>query len=684
MAIDCSDVPSNVSYSCAQPWGQDCTSKAGFDLKDLWSYTQNIQKACPTDPRLFGHFSTTQNASLTPAACLAIAGKGWQYYPIADIWGRVTSWKLPLLQLAVSLPRPPLSSWVEWFVIVHLMGDPIDTIRNLLLKLATCDRTAGYWRTKFPDTFSPSVEDGLDRDWKALTIVVDAYDEWGEGKAATSALEQALDDPNFREAIHLTASAIAADRATMFLPIIAAQSLFIGAIAIATARTAAAAKVSSDTLWINIEAHGIAFSAQYFWILPAVFLGSVIGASQTKDAIPRILRRFQIDLDHLRRPKRVVLPNNCLDGDQKRVFHGGIYSWQPTRWHSSASNLSMTGGPGAPITPSSQSTAPVYHPASQNGVEGIHDLEHGSRCERRYLTLAAYLMVTMGTMTGMVISAFVPPDGWDCRHNGEILILLVWILSAISDIPLSYLLPKHQTWLFCLTFAKDLIAAIATLGGIIVTMFGIFHQCDCYTLWGKTGLALPQMPDVADKLRNRIYNLYPGLAFGCIGIELLFVPLAICFRYCHAIRVFVQRDNGESNAPWLWKLYHKYHNLRQRRVGTLASTEQGAQRGLTNDLTEMERLTRAQSLTPEPDETSTEGQQSNYTSNEAASFSSSGRNSRFPTGSGQPAFAPRRRHTESQSQTNIPDQEESAGLAQNNNKALHRKPLPPSSQMQGR
>ena len=125
---------------------------------------------------------------------------------------------------------------------------------------------------------------------------------------------------DLRKTVYQTASALAADRATNFLPIIVAQSLFIGAIAIATFRTAAAAKVSPDTLWINLEAHGIAYSSQYFWIIPAVFLGSVIGVSQTKDAIPRLLRRFQGDLDHLPLPERVVLPNNCLDGDQKRVF----------------------------------------------------------------------------------------------------------------------------------------------------------------------------------------------------------------------------------------------------------------------------------------------------------------------------------------------------------------------------
>ena len=353
---------------------------------------------------------------------------------------------------------------------------------------------------------------------------------------------------------------------------------------------------------------------------------------------------------------------------------GGIYSWQPTRWHSSASNLSVTG---------EQSTAHGYYSVSQNGIESTSDVEQGSLCERRYLTLAAYLMVTTGTMTGMIISALVPPDGWDCRHNGEILIMLVWISSAIFDIPLSYLLPESQNWLFCLTFAKDLIAAIATMGCVIATMFGIFHQCNCWTLWGKTGLALPQMPDVADKLRNRINTVYPGLAFGCIGIELLLVPLVICFRYRHAIRVFVQRDDGKSNATWFWKLYHKCHTLRLRRVGTLAFTEQGGQGGLPNDSTEMERLKTAKILTAEPEETSDEDQQFEHMSTEAASLRSSGIGPPSRSGSDDPAFAqPRRRLTE-QGQSNFIGQEASARLAQNNNRAIHRKPLPPFSQIQG-
>ena len=134
-------------------------------------------------------------------------------------------------------------------------------------------------------------------------------------------------------AVRQTGRALAADRSTKFLPIIVAQTFFIAAVAIAMFRTKSAAGhgALSGTVFINIEAHSIAFSALYFWIIPAVFLSAVIGVSQTEAAIPRILRRFQVDLDRLNSSVIVQMPNNCLEQEKRRVFSGGVYSWQPSK-----------------------------------------------------------------------------------------------------------------------------------------------------------------------------------------------------------------------------------------------------------------------------------------------------------------------------------------------------------------
>ena len=261
-----------------------------------------------------------------------------------------------------------------------------------------------------------------------------------------------------------------------------------------------------------MEAHSIAFSALYFWIIPAVFLSSIIGVSQTEAAIPRILRRLQIDVDHLNLPNQVNMPNNCLSDKEERIYHGGVYSWQPQKGHTSDSLLS-------------------------------------------------YLIVIMGTAAGMIISALVPPDGWDCRHSREILILITWLLSAQTDFWLSRVWPlnkENQSKLLKTTAFKDFLATGATMGGVIASQIGVFNNCDCYTLRGRTGLALPEMPDTARTLFYRLHTAYLGTAITCIGIELVIVPLFICIRYRDALRTFVQRDDRQSNAKWLWNSLERY------------------------------------------------------------------------------------------------------------------------------
>ena len=195
MPIDCSNVPTNVTYDCANPWGQGCTSDKHFHFASLWQYTENIRKACPNDTRLFiphGGIASPQNASLTQVACDAIAGPDWKYYPAADIWTRLTTWKFPLLQLVASFPRPPLSFWVECFVILHLLADPVDTLKNLLAKMSGCQVTAADWKRECKKLLEELPGEDQDRDWKALALLTDAYGEWNSDTEAKKALQQGL------------------------------------------------------------------------------------------------------------------------------------------------------------------------------------------------------------------------------------------------------------------------------------------------------------------------------------------------------------------------------------------------------------------------------------------------------------------------------------------------------------
>ena len=83
------------------------------------------------------------------------------------------------------LPRPPLTFSNEAFVIVHLLGNPIGTLKSLILKVASCQTRAQFWANQFKNGLDDLPRKGIEhqinetrRKWKALTIIVDSYDEW--------------------------------------------------------------------------------------------------------------------------------------------------------------------------------------------------------------------------------------------------------------------------------------------------------------------------------------------------------------------------------------------------------------------------------------------------------------------------------------------------------------------------
>lgn len=376
---------------------------------------------------------------------------------------------------------------------------------------------------------------------------------------------------SFAEIIRRTGDALAADRATKSVTIVVAQCIFIATVAIAIFRTAAAAdsSVSSGTVFINVEAHSIAFSALYFWIIPAVFLSSIIGVSQTEIAIPRILKRLETDLVRsplLNEDTKLLVKtlNERLDDTQTRIFYGGIYSWQPSAQQCEMSHPPrMVRGPSDSSYDNTRDKMPAEKlradtieaaPATEV-AKRIQPAPRHSYWTRHHATLP-YFIVILGTATGMTVSALVPPDGIDCRHIAQIAILIIWLASAELDILLNRMfppIPKNHKTLFWCTYVKDLIATCTTMGAVIATQVGLFNRCACYTKWGKTGLALPEMPGIAHILRTRLGREYPAIVFTSIAIELLIVPLAIWLWYVDAMRVFVQRDDGKSNAKWLWR-----------------------------------------------------------------------------------------------------------------------------------
>ena len=348
----------------------------------------------------------------------------------------------------------------------------------------------------------------------------------------------------------------------------------------------------NKTIFISLETHGVAFSSGYFWVIPAVFLASIIGVSQTEERIQRILRRFHHDLAQIGDLGKDKPSPAWLEGeDRERVFSGGVYSWRPFDWRAKARVL-------APLDKSQQDLDPPpriptlqferhdrprnQDPSMQTQVQPIHHKKDSARPrpEKKQSLQSVHwiwptLIVAVPSITGTSLSSRIPPEGWNCRVIGELGILAVWLLSAQLDPLLDYSITlsddiddaihcgrlgsipwwRHhkRNKLFWTMYIKDMFCALATLLFLMLTVSGCLNACSCW-MDSQTGLILPQRPDNDALLRYRLHNEYPIYVALGLGIELLIVPFIIWCKYPDALRVFVQRDDGESNWRRYWKM----------------------------------------------------------------------------------------------------------------------------------
>ncbi len=257
------------------------------------------------------------------------------------------------------------------------------------------------------------------------------------------------------------------------------------------------------------------------------------------------------------------MPNACLVLGEKRKFHGGIYQWQPSKYKSQI-NYSYRNEQSVQIQTDDPCQSIAIQPWMKDRQTQNGTTSPGATSNMHHMILA-HIIVIAGAATGLVISSLVPPAGINCRHCGELAILVTWMVSAYIDILFSKVFSLHgeplksfkwsvqsSTMLFWTTFVKDIVFTGATMGGIILTQWGILNRCECYSNWGRTGIALPQTPDVSMVLKERINTWYPAITGIGLCFQLILVSSYITWQYGSALRVYIQRDDDKSNTPdWL-------------------------------------------------------------------------------------------------------------------------------------
>lgn len=500
----------------------NATQISHFDLNSLWEIAQAINNTNPLDTRLFFPYRPL----LTYDACIQLNSKGndWGFFVMSDVRYRFQLWKAPLIQLMAQMQLPPLGWTSNAFVILHLIGDPLDTIWSLSHKVYLTHRRVEKW--------------SHDKDCDAMATIVISHDEWGEGNRMEDTLFQAISvgEPNVQDAPNLSlvedqqegirnacrnaAQSLSADRSTNFIPVAVSVAIFFGAIRIAFD------KKFSDTSMINegITPYYIAHTALYFSILPSILLSAIIGVSQDQDSIPHILRQLRSDTKD-----EMMLPDGL--NFWKRIISGGIYSWQPKKWQCLTSN-------------------------------------DGDACwKRRLIAFLSWSSVLSGCLVAIYTAYTAPPTGFGCREIAMTSTLGLWILSASFDIYAECSFKPKRC--YTLIFLKDLICSLAILVYHVAMYLGTYNRCSCWTKFGAGPLSFAPEPQVSKELHEKMSNEWRTAMAFLVAWQMLLVSVVCALSHKGVVLLLSQLRNDaayrNNKKKWFdWQhVFGQFHRARQ-------------------------------------------------------------------------------------------------------------------------
>lgn len=202
--------------------------KHGFDFDYLYQFTHD-----PSTPRdyIIRPYHNQSILALTFKGCVDAVGRSIAPYSRQGVYDRAVLWRVPLLALWLTTTLPPFGKLTQTFTLLHLVGDPIDSIWSLLYRLDLAKRTFRWVQKEDADSekdadnkkrfifrFLPKsiitpvseadegnsnsrlINDMRDEDdpelqkycYGVAALIVTAYDDWGKGREASYAIHDFL------------------------------------------------------------------------------------------------------------------------------------------------------------------------------------------------------------------------------------------------------------------------------------------------------------------------------------------------------------------------------------------------------------------------------------------------------------------------------------------------------------
>lgn len=470
--------------------------------------------------------SDPMNIELTIDGCRATCGAKFDWY--SDIGPRLTTWLVPVLLLIGNMFFARLGSDKSAFVILHLLGDPIDSMWSLLTKAETWSRCHSLAQKHMP-----GAEEYHVRDRATILAAIEELDgplsdPYERFQSITS--DSKLPPDVLDHLCNETASELADSRTDLIVR--AGLAVFSYLYAVVAGFVDAVGGKSSS------QPGGRIGTAMFIsWLVPAVLLSNSIGGFTSRRTCLRILERFAktvADAGHMdmqlfskqRRSSKFRRLESTTETDfhSAQVWSGAAYTYRPEK----------------------------------------HIFSGGQKDRSVYaLSVLAFLPVAYATTFAFLVIWYTPTTGLTCRHMYIIGIFVAWVLSAVLT---------HLTWRLHIfrgkyhwyfVLIKDAIIGIPSIAIEILSSSGIFNSCYCWSAVFSRGLANGVVIlDPENARRHNGKTWYPGFVGACLGLQLLtFVVMLFVSR--HGAILFRRNEDVRQED------FDRTHKAREKGVMSL-------------------------------------------------------------------------------------------------------------------
>ncbi|KAI5803541.1 hypothetical protein DFH27DRAFT_51987 [Peziza echinospora] len=543
--------------------------------------------------------------------CSMVCGSGYYLYPTYDIWSRIMMWLLPLFLLIGNLHFAPLGFGNTCCVVAHVLGDPLDFMGSLHVRLEVGERLLKSWtemevmRVDAGQTHQ-SVEVKADthpEDSNQIGIAFDGlsddsgFDVGSEGEAILNkssrsflnitALDLATICAGYDDLGQIFCFESMVNTLQTFLRSCTRQEKYLVEKAFAEAATDLAEAWTDESFRAHLAVGGyvLAVVGSFFKTIDPFDVGNIQGSnSPTRTGRVaginpnwnnRTSHTIAYAVSYLWVITAVILSataggfanRHAVEKVLTRLKNKIPRTCCLPEWEAGeGKTLARAGATGMNYGYRPRKVLVDVHEGKPDNGDEFSSSETQARPLSERLNKSAgyhlrrtlpFLSLIGATACAFWISWFTPTDGFGCRSLHQLCALILWILSSILTMIIQRVLfpPRAKAYQYACIVAKDSIVSIIQLSFLFLAFIGYFNRCRCWSGWLSLRSAASVTIYTDDIFEDRLRKLWPALAGAGVGCQFLLAAYMVWGG--GRCQVFKRTEAEEADSERRMKIYQQ-------------------------------------------------------------------------------------------------------------------------------